>query len=275
MSSAFDEAINPNSNNKGVVNILHGKNLTSASTCLSKLDKSFAEFKRNVLKNAGKINDKNNLSDQQFKMSEMFRETERIIQDEFNQSSKPNDRTYQRLATDYENLFKKYQAFCMQTLGNTAFCVGVGVGDNDSELKVTDESSSAFTIKAGNKAMVFKTYDVSDMDEKIIDERDIEAQKIAKRTAELNALFVDVGNLVKEQQVQIDEIADNVETSEEATREGLGQLNQAVEKQKSNGKMFCYCMVLLVIVIFIIHFFIFNYQNLTIFIILFIRWLEL
>jgi hypothetical protein len=89
------------------------------------------------------------------------------------------------------------------------------------------------------------------------------------------ALFVDVGNLVKEQQVQIDEIADNVETSEEATREGLGQLNQAVEKQKSNGKMFCYCMVLLVIVIFIIHFFIFNYQNLTIFIILFIRWLEL
>ena len=255
MSSAFDEAINPNSNSKGVVNILHGKNLTSASTCLAKLDKSFAEFKRCVLKNAGKINDKNNLSDQQFKMSEMFRETERIIQDEFNQSSKPNDRTYQRLATDYENLYKKYQAFCMQTLGNTAFCVGVG--DNDNELKVTDESSSAFTIKAGNKAMVFKTYDVSDMDEKIIDERDIEAQKIAKKTAELNALFVDVGNLVKEQQVQIDEITDNVETSEEATREGLGQLNQAVEKQKSNGKMFCYCMVLLVIVIFIIHFLLF------------------
>ena len=94
--------------------------------------------------------------------------------------------------------------------------------------------------------MVFKTYDANDL--AFIEERDLEAQKIATKTEELNALFVDVGKLVQDQQVAIDTVVNNVDSAQSHTEEGLGQLNQAVNKQQSSGKIFCYLSIFLLVV---------------------------
>ena len=70
----------------------------------------------------------------------------------------------------------------------------------------------------------------------------------AKKTADLNALFMDVAQLVEEQQEGIDEVVNNTETADEMTKEGLGQLEQAQRTQRSTGKVFCYFSVVLIII---------------------------
>ena len=71
---------------------------------------------------------------------------------------------------------------------------------------------------------------------------------IAKKTADLNALFMDVAQLVEEQQKGIDDVVDNTETADSMTKEGLGQLEQAHRTQRTTGKVFCYFSVFLIII---------------------------
>ena len=71
---------------------------------------------------------------------------------------------------------------------------------------------------------------------------------IAKKTADLNALFMDVAELVEEQQEGIDEVVNNTETADSMTKEGLGQLEQAHRTQRTTGKVFCYFSVFLIII---------------------------
>ena len=71
---------------------------------------------------------------------------------------------------------------------------------------------------------------------------------VAKKTADLNALFMDVAQLVEEQQDGIDEVVNNTETADEMTKEGLGQLEQAQRSQRTSGKVFCYFSVALIII---------------------------
>ena len=99
---------------------------------------------------------------------------------------------------------------------------------------VSEQTDSSITIQAGKKSLTFKTVADNDVNGTIIEERDIEAQKIAKKTAELNALFVDVGKLVEEQGGMIEEVGNNVDTAEEMTKEGLGQLEQVISTCVSN-----------------------------------------
>jgi len=131
-------------------------------------------------------------------------------------------------------------------LDNPSFCSGGG--GHQVGISVTQDTGDSITIQAGKKTLVFKSYEAGDVDYAMAQERDVEAQKIFTKTEELNALFVDVGKLVQDQQVQIDEVANNIDTAEDATREGLEQLNQAVDKQKSRGKCFCYFAIFLLIV---------------------------
>lgn len=239
MSSAFDEA---DSGPRTTRNILHGKDLTNtAASNLSDLEKQFQNFKKNALKSAGKSNAAE-INKSKDKMSKMFHDAKFMIDDELAQS--PNDRTLLRLKNDYEALFHKFEIFCTETLSNKAFQSGTDSLDTD-KLAVAHESDRSLTITAGSKTMVFKTYDANDS--AFIEERDMEAQKIATKTEELNALFVDVGKLVHEQQAAVDAVVQNVDSAQSHTEEGLGQLNQAVSRQKSSGKIFCCVAILLVL----------------------------
>ena len=104
-----------------------------------------------------------------------------------------------------------------------------GTVARDKDYAVKDETESSITIQAGKKTLTFKTmHEEADISGTIIEERDIEAQKIAKKTAELNALFVDVGKLVEEQGGMIEEVGNNVDTAEELTKEQPNEIQISV-----------------------------------------------
>lgn len=266
MSSAFDEAAT-RSNSTSTLNALHGKNLTAAvpgfldssSAYLTTIDKKFVEFRRNVLKSAGKLGVHSNngssssssitttsFDRERAEIIRLLTETKQKLEDESFNHKDLNDKTLARLHMDFQALYAKFDTFCSETLDNPAFRAGGTKGG--SANYVSEETDNSITIMTGNKKIIFKAYDATDIDLAIIEERDLEAQKILAKTNELNELFMDVSKLVDQQQDQIDLVDANVDNAQDLTKEGLGQLESAVRMQRSTGKIFCYFSVALLVI---------------------------
>jgi len=81
-----------------------------------------------------------------------------------------------------------------------------------------------------------------------IDDRADSIKDLEKSVIEINELFIDVAKLVKEAQPMIDSIESNVEVTVVSTDQGVAQLRQASEYQKSSrGKLCCLLLILLII----------------------------
>lgn len=131
---------------------------------------------------------------------------------------------------------------------------------------VTDERKSqivrpSFNVQASEDPSRISSIQLTEMmddnsvDDLIAEERLREAEEIATKAVQLNALFSDVANLVKEQQVEIDQVAQNVDNAEAATKDGKEQLLQAEHHQKASGSCMMYMIGFLVIVskIYLLH----------------------
>lgn len=71
--------------------------------------------------------------------------------------------------------------------------------------------------------------------QEIIDERTAEITKVHRGIVEVQEMFRDLSNLVKEQQIEIDKIYDNVDTSHQKTKEAFQNIVAADQLQRSGN----------------------------------------
>ena len=102
---------------------------------------------------------------------------------EMKESPDANQKTMQRIKSDYSSVFIKFDTFCKETVNKPTFFGSSGSGgaseqDEREKYAVRNESDKNITIQAGKKTMVFKTLGDGDVNGALIEERDVEAQKI-------------------------------------------------------------------------------------------------
>jgi syntaxin 7 len=81
---------------------------------------------------------------------------------------------------------------------------------------------------------------LGNLEEVIIRERNEEIKSLEKDIAEVNAMFVDVANMVHEQGIVVDEIDQHTQNTHAETTRALADLNQAENYQaRSKSKLYC------------------------------------
>eukprot|EP01038_Epipyxis_sp_PR26KG_P004724 gene4724-6629_t len=71
--------------------------------------------------------------------------------------------------------------------------------------------------------------------QQIVDERNIEIEKVYKGLVEINEMFIDLSKIVKEQEAGIDDICANTETANIRVTEAYSQILEANRLQKTNS----------------------------------------
>eukprot|EP00616_Rhizochromulina_sp_CCMP1243_P013021 CAMPEP_0118993344 /NCGR_PEP_ID=MMETSP1173-20130426/54910_1 /TAXON_ID=1034831 /ORGANISM="Rhizochromulina marina cf, Strain CCMP1243" /LENGTH=385 /DNA_ID=CAMNT_0006944583 /DNA_START=4 /DNA_END=1161 /DNA_ORIENTATION=+ len=77
-----------------------------------------------------------------------------------------------------------------------------------------------------------RTLDDQEIDSAIMEERNEAIQAVHTNVTVLNSLFKDMAELVSDQQEAIDQIESNVESAHDKTKQGIGELEQALNHQK-------------------------------------------
>ena len=108
-------------------------------------------------------------------------------------------------------------------------------GDNDHYGSSSDDD----TIGMSGKQQV--------QEDAVKEERRQEIQQMQNSMSKVNEIYRDLGNLVEEQQYEIDDIENNIMASHTRTEAGMGQLMKAGEFQKSSSRCISWLLVLVVI----------------------------
>ncbi|KAK7205576.1 t-SNARE [Myxozyma melibiosi] len=90
-----------------------------------------------------------------------------------------------------------------------------------------------------------------DFQNSLIAEREIEIQGIEQGISELNEIFRDLGTMVTEQGVMIDNIESNITSVADHTQNASAELTKASRHQKSSRNKSC-CLLLVLVVILIV-----------------------
>jgi len=114
-------------------------------------------------------------------------------------------------------------------------------------------------VEGGSAIHMRSLENISDVDEMLVEERIREAESIAKKTQEINALFMDVSRLVTVQGEQVNVIADQIDRSAANTSAGVDHIRAAERHQRAHGKtlgyMGCFMLTVGVIAVIIVFFF--------------------
>lgn len=78
-----------------------------------------------------------------------------------------------------------------------------------------------------------RVVDEREIDTAIMEERDEAIRAVHQNVTVLNSLFKDMAQLVSEQQETIDQIESNVNSAHDNTQKGIGELEKALDHQKS------------------------------------------
>lgn len=79
-----------------------------------------------------------------------------------------------------------------------------------------------------------RVLDTQEVDRAIITERNKDIQVIHQNVMVLNSLFKDMAELVQDQQQSIDQIENNVQSAHEKTKQGVGELEAAMDHQAAS-----------------------------------------
>jgi len=126
------------------------------------------------------------------------------------------------------------------------------------DFLASGESKGTGTGDAGFNQMQMQVVEDT---EAIVRERDEEIRNIAESINELGAIFKELAVLVIDQGTILDRIDFNMEQVVEHTKEGVVQLEQAEEYQKSARPIKCIVLQLLIIVVLIIVLVVQNQNN--------------
>ena len=110
------------------------------------------------------------------------------------------------------------------------------------------DRDSSFSSPLWQQLQQQQVHDDRTIDEYIAEERLKESEEIAKKTYQINALFMDVKDLVEKQGHQIQQIDTQVENTEDAVTQGMTHLKKAVQHQQSTNKCLIYFAIFLVLV---------------------------
>jgi len=73
--------------------------------------------------------------------------------------------------------------------------------------------------------------------------------KLKKMVKEINEIFIDLAELVQEQDPMIHHIDENISASVVAVQKGVGELKQAQEYQRSGRNKMCYLLIAIIVLI--------------------------
>ncbi|CAI4063950.1 hypothetical protein N7582_002542 [Saccharomyces uvarum] len=86
----------------------------------------------------------------------------------------------------------------------------------------------------------------------LIEQRDQEISNIERGITELNEIFKDLGNVVQQQGVLVDNIEANIYTTSDNTQMASNELRKAMRYQKSTSRWRVYLLVVLLVMLFFI-----------------------
>jgi syntaxin 16 len=123
-------------------------------------------------------------------------------------------------------------------------------GEDFEFLKEEERTSTRGGLAAGGVDQVQLA--VLEDTEMYVQERDTEIRNIVRNIEELGTIFKELAVLVIDQGTVLDRIDFNMEQVVEHTAEGVSQLRQAEEKQKSAMPIKCIALLLILIAIMIV-----------------------
>lgn len=138
---------------------------------------------------------------------------------------------FQRLQEKYNNLQKQF----------------VGDITNDPALESRSEPSTANSTQQQIQ-IEYEPVNAEELEQQtlLIEEREREIQQISQDTQEINEIFLNLQDIVLEQQFQIDNIEDNIMSYHTDVRGAASELRKAERYQKrAGGRMIC-CLLILV-----------------------------
>jgi len=94
--------------------------------------------------------------------------------------------------------------------------------------------------------------DEEEYHQNLIVEREKDIIKTASDIHKVNEIFKDIGQLVTEQQGDIDDIESQINNAAENTAEGVNQLDKAKQNQKIRNKCYLYVFGFSIVMIFVL-----------------------
>ena len=165
--------------------------------------------------------------------------TKRIVQ---NLKDKPINQAermqHDKLAKEFEALLGHYTKFNQQIISREKELV---IEERLYEEKPVQAYQTSTQVQLENERKISIDFkNLGDLEEVIIRERNEEIKSLEKDMSEMNAMFVDVAQMVYQQVGMVDEIQQNVEDTHTETTRALVNLNQAENYQvRSKSKLYC------------------------------------
>ena len=249
MSSAFDEAIvmNPaHSGNRTYVGSNKGTlSVTHLSQKLMWLDKEVSSLKMKLTpaKATGNFTHLMKIEDMINKACVELKGDLEVALHKVEEDSSPRGERHKivKIHRDFVNVMQRFNNISRE-LADISY-------SSANELRESFHSMHDHNEEKGVQfAQMDSDSHFNDMEEYLIEERLKDAAEIAKKTAEINALFTDVSNLVKQQGADIEIAAQNIDTSLQSTVSGVDQLHKAQAHQKATGSCLKYLVGFVVLV---------------------------
>lgn len=145
----------------------------------------------------------------------------------------------------FQKLQKRYELLQQKTV--------LKFGHHDAENLETHSSANVST-EPNTQVSVQIDYEPVNAEELeqqtlLIEEREREIHQISQDISEINDIFLNLHEIINEQQFAIDNIEDNIVRFHDDARGASGELRKAERYQKrSGGRMFC-CLLILIIVL--------------------------
>lgn len=140
--------------------------------------------------------------------------------------------------SQFQRLQEKYNSLQKQFVGDTT---------NNPALEAMSEPSTANSTQQQIQ-IEYEPVNAEELEQQtlLIEEREREIQQISQDTQEINEIFLNLQDIILEQQFQIDNIEDNIMSYHTDVRGAASELRKAERYQKrAGGRMIC-CLLILV-----------------------------
>jgi len=162
---------------------------------------------------------------------------------------------YEKILNQFNTLFSRCQALSKESIqrerlnpltrsGSYKTVPGINPAI-EQQRQQEQQQAHAAAIDSKLKQLEYQS---SVVDDAIIAERDEDIKQLETQMKGLQEVFVDVATMIQEQGVMLNTVEDNVEVAVNKTTEGVAELKQASEYQKSARNKMC-CILLLVVLI--------------------------
>lgn len=245
-----------------IENILYNINnsqLSSLKKYLSQFDSNSSEDKKKLVSKISNLITKTTLSfknanDNATKLNTYLNNCERNGEDDDTlQYLRQKEKILINLITSSINQFQKHQKK-FESIERLA---------KESATAVVEESSTNAIANPNNPdtglqhsiQITYEPVNAEELEEQslLVQEREREIHQISQDITEINDIFLNLHELVNEQQTQIDSIEDNILSYSDDTRGATVELRRAERYQKrSSGRMMCCLAILLGVLAMII-----------------------